>query len=173
MPPESPTPDSNGNGGERVGSQFFSPNKPQRSFSLAGPGDMGTFDYMNNRDENFHRRATRLNSDPIPAFGSIGASIWNVGNMQNNGGNTNGVGLMKNGGENGSAYGVFNGGSNFGFGSIFNKSSLTSNGNCDAMKAFLLLKFSGCTVFEFRSRIVSKLVGIFRRILSVVKSFNG
>ncbi|GAU87650.1 hypothetical protein RvY_00465 [Ramazzottius varieornatus] len=123
--PESPTHDSTGSNVVGGGSQFFSPTKPQRSLSLANPIDIGHFDYMNND----HRRATRLNSDPIPAFGSIGASIWNVGSIQNGGGGSlqNGPSWMKNGSENG-----FNGGSNFGFGNVFNKTSLTSNGDSDS-----------------------------------------
>ncbi|GAU98614.1 hypothetical protein RvY_09738 [Ramazzottius varieornatus] len=71
---ESPTPDSqSSNGG---GSQFFSQPKVQRSFSLmnsSGASEISV--YMDNR------RAQRLNSDPMPVFGS---SIWNMGGAFDN-----------------------------------------------------------------------------------------
>ena len=122
---ESLTPDNQSSSG---GSQFFSQAKVQRSFSLVNPNELNSAsEYMDNR------KAHRLNSDPVPVFGS---SIWNMGSS------------FDNELSNSSPFGGSYFGSNFsdGFGGIFGK-SMNSTGNFQ--HRLLLCRFIKCVTMLF------------------------
>ncbi|OQV13770.1 RNA-binding protein MEX3B [Hypsibius exemplaris] len=124
---ESDTPDMNGGAG-----QFFSPNKQQRSFSIANPGSQEYYnDYGSSSSGHgdHHRRVNRLNSDPIPTgFNGNGPSIWTGGNGNGNSGSCGDVFQTGNTGNSSGGMGYFS--TDYGAFGMFNgKASLNSTGD--------------------------------------------